>query len=123
LSSSELTRLAAHPLATIGAHTVSHTRLSALDVESQRREMIASKADLESRIGRPVEVFAYPFGGRHDYTQDSTVLCREAGFRKAAANFGGNAHRWSDPLQIPRHLVRNWSLAEFAPRVERFFAR
>lgn len=123
LSSSELTRLAEHPLVTIGAHTVSHTRLSVLDVEAQRREMVASKADLETRIGRPIEVFAYPFGGRRDYTSDSTALCREAGFQKAASNFGGNAHRWSDPYQIPRHLVRNWSMDEFAPRVERFFAR
>lgn len=123
LSSSELTRLAEHPLVTIGAHTVSHTRLSVLDIEAQRKEITASKADLETRIGRPVEVFAYPFGGRRDYTSDSTALCREAGFRKAASNFGGNAHRWSDPHQIPRHLVRNWSVDEFAMRVESFFAR
>jgi peptidoglycan/xylan/chitin deacetylase (PgdA/CDA1 family) len=123
LSSSELTELAAHPLATIGAHTVSHARLSVLDFESQRWEIVASKADLEARIGKLVEVFAYPFGGRQDYTRDTVKLCQEAGFRKVASNFPGNAHRWSDPLQIPRHLVRNWSVDEFAKRIEGFFAR
>lgn len=123
LSSSELTRLAGNPLVTIGAHTVSHTRLSVLDVEAQRMEIAESKTDLETRIGRPIEVFAYPFGGRRDYTSESIALCKEAGFRKAASNFPGNAHRWTDPLQIPRHLVRNWNVEEFSLRVESFFAR
>lgn len=123
LSSTELKRLADNPLVTIGAHTVSHTRLAILGVEQQRREIAASKAELETRLGRPIEVFAYPFGGRADYTSDTTAICRESGFRKAASNFPGNAHRWSDPLQIPRHLVRNWDVSEFARRIEGFLAR
>lgn len=123
LSTTELQSLADNPLVTIGAHTVNHARLAVLDVEEQRREITASKAALETRLGRRIEVFAYPFGGRRDYTPQTTAICRETGFRKAASNFPGNAHRWTDPLQIPRHLVRNWDVGEFAMHIESFLAR
>jgi hypothetical protein len=50
-------------------------------------------------------------------------LCREAGFDKVTANFPGQVHRWSDPLQLPRHLVRNWNLETFAAELKGFWTR
>jgi hypothetical protein len=50
-------------------------------------------------------------------------LCREAGFMKAASNFPGQVHNWTDPFQLPRHLVRNWDLDIFAAEVKRFWTR
>jgi peptidoglycan/xylan/chitin deacetylase (PgdA/CDA1 family) len=123
MTATELNHLAQSRLVTIGAHTVSHTRLSVIGDEEQRLEIAASKADLEGHIGRPIEVFAYPFGGRRDYTMGTRAICQEAGFRKVASNFPGNAHRWSDPLQIPRHLVRNWPVSEFARHIGSFLVR
>jgi peptidoglycan/xylan/chitin deacetylase (PgdA/CDA1 family) len=119
----ELRRLAENSLVTIGAHTVTHTRLSSLDAAGQREEITTSKRALEAWLGRETPVFSYPFGRRCEYTQKSIALCREAGFIKAAANFPGQAHRWTDPYQIPRHLVRNWPVELFIERLQGFWTR
>lgn len=119
----ELRLLAGNSVVTIGAHTVSHTRLSSLSPDAQRHEITASKKQLEAWLGREISAFSYPFGRRSDYTQQSISLCRQAGFIKAAANFPGQAHRWTDPYQIPRHLVRNWPVEEFAEKLLGFWTR
>lgn len=123
LSPDELCRLAASPLATIGAHTVSHTALSALSVARQREEIFSSKADLEKFLGKEITTFSYPYGRKCEFNRVSRDLCREAGFFRAAANFPGQAHRWSDPMQIPRHLVRNWDAKTFATELKGFWTR
>jgi len=121
LDAEELRALAAHPLVTIGAHSVSHSPLAALSEAEQRREIVHSRRRLEELIDRPVEVFAYPYGSRREYGRTAARLCREAGFRKAATTLPGQVHRWSDPWQLPRQLVRNWDGHEFAAHLERFW--
>jgi peptidoglycan/xylan/chitin deacetylase (PgdA/CDA1 family) len=117
----EVQQLGRSSSATVGAHTVTHSVLSAIAPAAQREELQRSRAQLEAWTGRPVETFSYPFGQRTDYTPETVDLCRQAGFRKAAVNFPGQAHRWTDPLQIPRHVVRNWSADEFARRMREFW--
>jgi len=119
----EARRLAHSSLVTVGAHTVTHTRLSTLCGDAQRDEITASKQQLEEWLGCEIAVFSYPFGRRRDYTRKSCAICREAGFIKAAANFPGQAHRWTDPYQIPRHLVRDWPVEQFAERLRGFWTR
>jgi peptidoglycan/xylan/chitin deacetylase (PgdA/CDA1 family) len=119
----ELRLLATSSCVTIGAHTVSHTRLSCLTTEAQREEITASKRQLEAWLGRDISTFSYPFGRRSDYTNQSIALCQEAGFTKVAANFPGQAHRWTDPYQIPRHLVRDWPIETFAAKLRGFWIR
>ena len=119
----ELRVLSRSELVTVGAHTVTHSRLAALSPEAQREEIAASKTKLQEWLDREVTTFSYPYGKRSDYGARSVALCREAGFAKAAANFPGQAHRWSDPYQIPRHLVRNWTVEVFAERLRGFWTR
>jgi len=121
LTPEELLTLAASPLTTVGAHTVSHTSLSALSEDEQRHEIISSKQQLEKLLGTEITVFSYPFGRKDHYNRTSVRLCREAGFRKAASNFPGQAHRWTDNFQIPRQLVRNWDVGTFAARIRSFW--
>ena len=119
----ELRLLAGSSHVTIGAHTVTHTRLSSLSMETQREEITASKRQLEEWLGREISTFSYPFGRRSDYTKQSMELCREARFTKVAANFPGQAHHWTDPYQIPRHLVRNWPAEMFAQKLREYWTR
>jgi peptidoglycan/xylan/chitin deacetylase (PgdA/CDA1 family) len=119
----ELRLLAGSSRVTIGAHTVTHSRLSSLSTEAQREEIAASKSALEAWLGREISTFSYPFGRRSDFTHQSIALCRQAGFSKAAANVPGQAHRWTDPYQIPRHLVRNWPLDTFIVKLRGFWTR
>ncbi len=59
----ELREMARDPLVTIGAHGVTHRRLSRLDDESARRELADGRARIEAELGRPVRHLAYPYGG------------------------------------------------------------
>lgn len=68
------------PLVTIGAHSMSHPRLSRLPRDEARREITGSKALLEALIGRPVTLFAFPYG---DFDAETTRMCEEAGFAYA----------------------------------------
>jgi peptidoglycan/xylan/chitin deacetylase (PgdA/CDA1 family) len=117
----ELRRLGQSPWVTMGAHTVSHPQLSSLPAAEQRKEIEDSKKQLESWLGREVTVFSYPFGGRRDYTRETVDVCRESGFAKAAAAFHGQAHKWTDPFQIPRQPIRNWSVSLFSRQLKRFW--
>jgi len=121
LTPEELKTLAASPWTTIGAHTVTHTPLSILSEEEQRIEIRSSRENLAQMTGADIKVFSYPFGARTHYNRTSVRICREAGFVKAAANFPGQAHRWTDPYQIPRQLVRNWDGETFAARLRNFW--
>ncbi len=82
MSADELARCAAHPLITVGSHTVSHPFLSRCDDPSLRRELGESKAFLESVAGGAVDLFAYPTG---DYDRRVAEATRQAGYRHAFA--------------------------------------
>lgn len=121
LTAAELGALAASRLVTIGAHSVSHASLSALTEAEQAHELGASRRRLEELLGKPVEVFSYPFGTRSDYNAVTVRLCREAGFRKAATAFPGHCYRWTDPFQIPRHFIQDFDLDSFVVKVKGFW--
>lgn len=113
LTAGELCALEDGGLIEVGAHTRAHGRLSKLSVNTQKREIFDSKQKLEALLGHPVTSFSYPFGGRDDYDETSIRLIKEAGFACACSNFQGCVHRWSDPFQLPRFLVRDWDGDEF----------
>lgn len=121
MSVEELKSLVKSPLVTIGAHTVTHTPLSAQGPVRQREEVRRSKHSLESWLGREIRVFSYPFGGREHYTAETVRLVREAGFVRAFSNFPGQWRRGADPFQIPRQLVRDWDDNTFRKMLKRFW--
>lgn len=121
MSVEELRKAGQSRWVTIGAHTVTHSPLSILSYQQQKAEIVGSKKQLETWLGYEVKMFSYPFGMREDYNKESIRLCREAGFSKAASNFPGQVHRWTDPYQIPRHIVRNWPVEIFAEKLGRFW--
>jgi len=123
MTCNELKKLASSRLATIGAHSASHAPLIALSCDDQKREIIESKRRLEELTGREIAVFSYPFGGKRDYNRETVRLCHDSGYVRAASNFPGQVHRWTDPFQMPRHLVRNWPLDVFRRKLKEFFYR
>jgi peptidoglycan/xylan/chitin deacetylase (PgdA/CDA1 family) len=102
LAPDDIAALGRHPLATVGAHTLSHSRLISLDPETQHREVAGSRAALEGICGAPVERFSYPFGGEADYGAEAVATVRAAGFRLACCSGRGPVQPGSDRLQLPR---------------------
>jgi peptidoglycan/xylan/chitin deacetylase (PgdA/CDA1 family) len=121
LTVNELRRLEAGGLIEVGAHTKTHNRLSKLASAAQQKEILHSKEQLTDLLGHPITSFSYPFGGRDDYNDTTIELIKEAGFACACSNFRGCVHRWSDPFQLPRSLVRDWDGKEFKRRLQLFF--
>ncbi len=117
LSSEALGEVTKDSVFDVGAHTGTHSRLSALPVVVQRREIVESYSRLREITGGEVAGFAYPFGGRADYTRRTVALVREAGFAFACSNIPGSVRPRSDPFQLPRVLVMNWHAATFADRL------
>jgi peptidoglycan/xylan/chitin deacetylase (PgdA/CDA1 family) len=113
----ELRRLAAGDLVDIGAHTVTHPTLSKLAPDMQREEIIGSRLQLESALGRPVASFAYPYGGARDFDQTTALIVRDAGFDHACANVASRLERGTDVYRLPRVLVRDSGGAELARRL------
>jgi peptidoglycan/xylan/chitin deacetylase (PgdA/CDA1 family) len=105
--------LANGDLIEIGAHTVNHPSLSSLSLESQRNEIVDSKARLEDIVGSPVTSFAYPYGKRSDYSAQTVALVREGGFTCACSNFPGRVTRSTDAFQLPRIQVEDWDGEKF----------
>lgn len=102
----------------IGAHTVTHPILQAVDLETARKEINDSKALLESIIKAPVHSFAYPNGRpRHDYGAQHVALVREAGFELALSTAWGAAGSESDVFQLPRIAPWDRSLWRYGMRI------
>lgn len=80
MSWSEIGELAAEPLATIGAHGACHHSLNRLTEDEIAVEVTAARRDLETRTGRAVRHFAYPFGGSNAAEEREFAIVRRAGF-------------------------------------------
>jgi len=121
LTAEEVTQLAAGGHIEIGAHTVSHSMLSALPASVQRDEIRQSKVDLEEILGHQVRSFAYPFGTLSDYTRETVSLVKQLDFDCACSNFKDVVQPGADLFQLPRLIVRDWKAEEFAARVASWF--
>ncbi len=107
----EIAALARHPLATIGAHSVSHRMLAKWPIEVAADEMRRSRERIEDRLGRPVRHFAYPVGDPTSAGPREFALARTLGFASAVTTRPGMifpAHK--DHLTaLPRvSLNGNW---------------
>jgi len=85
----ELRVLAAHPLATLGAHTVHHTNVKRLAEDDALREMRQSAAIIEAETGIRPRHFAYPYGGPAAAGAREAALAAAAGFETAVTTRHG----------------------------------
>jgi peptidoglycan/xylan/chitin deacetylase (PgdA/CDA1 family) len=106
----------------VGAHTVRHPILAAVDVASARDEIARGREQLESIIGGRVTLFAYPNGRpRQDYGREHARLVESLGFAAAVSTAPGAARYDSDRYQLPRIAPWVESSTRFALRVLRAY--
>jgi peptidoglycan/xylan/chitin deacetylase (PgdA/CDA1 family) len=117
LSVEEVAALAQGDLVEVGSHTVTHPVLSALPTARQQDEIRQSKANLEEVLARPVTSFAYPYGARSNYTDETVAIVRQEGFNCACSTLEGFVDQGADPYQLPRVQVQDWDGEEFARRL------
>ena len=102
---SEVIALSRHPLATIGAHSMSHRMLAKWPLAVAREEIAASKTEIEKRIHKEVRHFAYPVGDPSSAGQREFSLTRDLGFKSAVTTRPG--------MLFPEHAAHATAL----PRV------
>ena len=87
----------------IGAHTCTHPILQMVDDKLAEKEIRDGKQALETVLGEPVTLFAYPNGKPNvDYSAKHVAMVKEAGFVAAVSTAPGVAGVASDPFQLPR---------------------
>lgn len=89
----------------IGSHAWSHESLGAMSEAQVGRELERSRRLLERRVGTTVASFAYPFGTRSDYNDDTRRLLCDCGYRTAFTSQHGSLDPAVDPLELPRIKV------------------
>lgn len=114
MSVREIQILSRNPLFSIGAHSVHHASLSQHNASDQAYEVEESKRQLESWLGKSVNGFAYPYGSYNAVTQQ---LLRKSGFRYAVSTESKPVTPEDDPFALPRMQVKNWSVYEFASKI------
>ena len=92
----ELAQLAADPLVTIGAHTVTHPMLAKLPADAARAEMDLSRSVIEAALSRRPQHLAYPFGDATTAGPREFAAAAALGFKTAVTTQPGvifAAHR------------------------------
>lgn len=82
-----------------GAHTLTHADLTALSVKDAEREIAASRARIEDRLGRRVDGFCYPYGR---FSSLIEAMVRDLGFAGACSVRYGIRNRHRDRYCLRR---------------------
>jgi peptidoglycan/xylan/chitin deacetylase (PgdA/CDA1 family) len=107
----------------IGGHTVSHPILTRIDDDAARREIVDNKRELETILGEPLRMFAYPNGKRRaDYSAVHVRMLEEAGYSAAFNTENGAATRHHPRFELPRATPWDTTPMMFAARLLRWLA-
>jgi len=109
---------------TIGAHTITHPRLSCSPSTSAQSEIRECKPLLEAAIGDRVWAFAYPFGDPGSVSPEALGMAERAGYDVACLNFGGGLGAELPRFALPRiHVNSTMSLGELEAHVAGLYTR
>jgi peptidoglycan/xylan/chitin deacetylase (PgdA/CDA1 family) len=85
----EIAELAADPLVTIGAHSVTHSALGKMSEDNVRSEMRSSATIIEAALGVRPQHFCYPLGDQASAGPREFAIARELGFKTAVTTRPG----------------------------------
>jgi peptidoglycan/xylan/chitin deacetylase (PgdA/CDA1 family) len=88
----------------IGSHTCSHADMGQVPLEDAERELRASRQRLESELGQPITLFAFPYGRRRNMRADTMAAARRE-YEVCCSAFGGHNSTLADPGHIRRIVI------------------
>lgn len=98
----EVRQLAAHPLASVEAHTAAHFAQARLSAHDARVDIEKGIARMEAELGYRPRHFSYPYGDPSSADERDFALAEALGFLSATTTRKGMIH--------PAHAKRLWSL-------------
>jgi peptidoglycan/xylan/chitin deacetylase (PgdA/CDA1 family) len=114
----EIRDLMSMPGVTVGAHTANHLALPDQTIEVQEREIAQCRDALGEIVGRPVDLFAYPYGS---VDRQVAALVRRS-CRWGVSCEERRLEESFDAARVPRVEVKGWDIAAFAGVLDRLFA-
>ncbi|WP_417434962.1 polysaccharide deacetylase family protein [Hoeflea sp.] len=104
MGEAELRELAETPLASLGAHTISHPNLAHLTAEQMRTEISQSVERVTEITGKAPNTLAYPYGDRCAAGPREYQAAQDLGFKLAVTTNPGTLHAESlaKPFSLPR---------------------
>lgn len=97
----------------VESHGIAHRPLSELDPDEAAREIALSKLELEERLGREVEAFAFVKGSLADYRPEHASLVAQAGYKLAFTSVSGANGPGTDRFRLRRYNVEPYSARTF----------
>jgi len=96
-------------LITFGSHTITHPKLWLLDDSAASRELCGSREELETALGRPIRLFAFPYGVFNARLLD---LAQRAGYERVFTSLPTFAYTVPDEYATGRVEVApdDWRL-------------
>lgn len=99
----------------IGAHTHSHTILSAEHIDDCKKEIEMSKSILENITGKKIKYFAFPNGSFDtDFNSQHRNLIKKIGFEASFSTNDGGCFKDSNIFSLSRFMTIKKSLPLFA---------
>jgi peptidoglycan/xylan/chitin deacetylase (PgdA/CDA1 family) len=121
LSEGQIREMAASGLVEVGAHSLSHRKLTELPIVEMQKEIRESKKALESFLGEPVFSFAYPYG---DLNGEVKKAVQEAGYPFGIAVESGPTRFGADLMEIRRvHMFPDTAGIDFMKKTSGFYLR
>lgn len=98
----EVKLLSKEPLVTIGGHTVHHYNLKQLPESQATEEILLGNKLLAEKIGKDIDVFAYPFGSPNEADKREYKITARHFSGLAFIAFGGAVTKLSKRNALPR---------------------
>jgi peptidoglycan/xylan/chitin deacetylase (PgdA/CDA1 family) len=97
----------------IGSHPETHPDLGVISRDEARREIAGGSARLDAELGEHSGLFAYPYGGKKNMSEENQSVLKELGLRCTLSAFGGTVRPGDDPLRLKRITVSDWFLSPY----------
>jgi len=92
MSWEQVKALSLDPLVTIGGHTKNHFSLNKLSEAEIDFEVLEANRTIASKINKPIEHFAYPFGSSAEIGQREFSIIKKMGFKTVTTTRRGNIY-------------------------------
>ncbi|MEA2761336.1 MAG: hypothetical protein QOD47_620 [Gemmatimonadaceae bacterium] len=97
----------------IGSHTQTHPDLGVIPKDEARREIAGGSTRLDSELAERSGLFAYPFGGRKNMSEENQAVVKDLGLRCCLSAYGGTVKPGDDPLRLKRITISDWFLSPY----------
>jgi len=97
----------------VGSHTQTHVDLGVVSRDEARREIGGGGERLDAELGEHSGLFAYPYGGRANMSEENQSLMKELGMRCNLSAYGGTVKPGDDPYRLKRITVSRWYVSPY----------